>query len=331
MRWRCCHSSTTTHPQPLRILNLVTRSVTRIAISWIARILVWRQLKFGLLAAHCEMEPQPEPGPQPEPQPEPPGRTLSASQKKRAKKARQKARQRSAATSAPARIQRYDDLAAQVKAPVTVHLVPGCPDKGKGAFATRSVAVDEKLWCEAPMLSVQHEGNRSAAVVCAECCRWVGSPEAVLNGVIQWADATRKHGTGDQSAAAPLPPLSPAPGVVCCDDECGTVYCSEECRRVAWAIHHRMLCTGCGAGGTAETLSKGAALHRGAVLCYEQLGKRHGCQEVLTLLARSVVDVLGGWESGGRTAAALAEAMGPYDSLYCIPWWDVPRSGEQSK
>ena len=86
-----------------------------------------------------------------------------------------------------------------------------------------------------------------------------------------------------------------------------------------------MLCTGCGVGGTPETLSKGAALHRGALLWYEQLGEEHGCQEILTLLARSVVDVLGGWEADGRTPAALAAAMKPYDSLYSIAWWDVPR------
>lgn len=169
------------------------------------------------------------------------------------------------------------------------------------------------------MLSVQHEANKAAVAACAECSRWVGTPEAMLNGVIRWGEMATQH----SMAVAQLPP---PPGAVSCEDVCGTVYCSEECRRVAWGIHHRMLCTGCGVGGTPETLSKGAALHRGALLCYEQLGEEHGCQEVLTLLARSVVDVLGGWEADGRTPGALAAAMKPYESLYSIPWWDVPRS-----
>ena len=181
------------------------------------------------------------------------------------------------------------------------------------------------------MLSVQHEANKGAAAVCAECCRWVGTSEAVLTSVIQWAEAISQRITLAGQAPAALSPLPPPSGSLACAEMCGTVYCSEECRRVAWGIHHRMLCTGCGVGGTPETLSKGAALHRGALLWYEQLGEKHGCQETLTLLARSVVDVLGGWEAGGRTPAALAAAMDPYESLYSMPWWDVPRSDPLGK
>jgi hypothetical protein len=270
------------------------------------------------------MEPEPEPEPEPLQQAQP----LSSSQKKRARKARQKARRRAeaAASTPPEPIQRYSELATQLNAPVAVYVAPGCPEKGKGCFTLRSIASGEKLWCEAPMLSVQHEANNATVATCAECSRWVGTPEAVLNGVIRWAEAATQCSMATDQPPAALAPLPPPPGSVVCEEMCGAVYCSEECRRVAWAIHHRMLCTGCGVGGTPETLSKGAALHRGALLCYEQLGEEHGCQEVLSLLARSVVDVLGGWEADGRTPAALAAAMNPYESLYSLPWWDVPRS-----
>ena len=173
------------------------------------------------------------------------------------------------------------------------------------------------------MLSVQHEANRSAAAVCAECCRWVGSAEDILEGVVRWA--------GARSAGARAGRLPEPAGAVRCDEGCGAIYCSEDCRRVAWGIHHRMLCTGCGAAGTPEGLSKGAALHRGALLQYERIAETAGCEELFQLLARSVVDVLGAWEAEGRTPSALLQAMAPYDGLHCVAWWDVPGAGARTE
>jgi hypothetical protein len=221
---------------------------------------------------------------------------------------------------------RYKGLAEELCAPVVVGKVALRPEQ-KGCFAARALSPGEVLWLEAPMLSIQHAANRSAATVCAECCRWVGDADAVLGGVIQWA-------TQGQIPTAPSPSSRDLPvpaGALRCKAACGAVYCSAECRSVAWQMHHRMLCTGCGDAGTPELLSKGAALHRGALLCYEQLADKMGCRELLDLLARSVVDILGGWETNGRDGPALAAAAAPYDTLYTILWWAVPGRGSEAE
>ena len=218
-----------------------------------------------------------------------------------------------------AHYRRYDASIEALGAPIAVRAVASRPEQ-KGAFAVRNIAAGEVLWREAPILSVQHVARRQCVAVCVECCRWVGGGVDMLDRVIKWA-------TGATAAARSLPAPDAA---ISCQEDCGAVYCSVECRSMAWKIHHRMLCTGCGAAATPDRLSKGAAIHRGALLCYERLADKADCRELLELLARSVSDVLGVWDAEGRTDAGLASAMSVYDSLHCVHWWDVPGRGSEA-
>jgi hypothetical protein len=87
----------------------------------------------------------------------------------------------------------------------------------------------------------QTADSARAIPACAECCRWLGGATDALQAVVRWADAQRR-----QAAAVLRPPPRAA---VLCGDGCGAAYCSEACRGNAWAAHHRLLCTGCGAAG----------------------------------------------------------------------------------
>lgn len=112
-------------------------------------------------------------------------------------------------------------------APPPCRVAP-CDGKGNGLLATRAIAEGETIFTETPRVCA----TLSAVPHCAHCCR---------------------------SMAPPLPGLPagslqhwPSPAAVTCP-RCQQRYCSEQCRAVAAASYHAVLCGGgAGAGGCSE-------------------------------------------------------------------------------
>jgi hypothetical protein len=196
--------------------------------------------------------------------------------------------------TAAAHVYSYTDVGAQLGAPVEVR---ASKLGGKGCFASRPIQAGAALWSESPLVSLRgatvaagggrrHEGAEGAAEMistCGGCSCWLGTRAEMLEQVIGWARQRmaarrpRVRPTNGGRGSAVTVAASPAASLACVQ-ACGARYCSDRCRHAAWRSHHRLLCSGCGEGGAPETLSKGAALHRGALLCYEQHAAKCGCK-----------------------------------------------------
>ena len=90
-----------------------------------------------------------------------------------------------------------------------------------------------------PKAWVQDPFNQQQLSVCRRCCKGVGSAGFQLsrcNGKAQPADNV------DAFTLPQVVEVVDAP--VGCINECGAVYCSEECRRIDWEETHEKLCVG---------------------------------------------------------------------------------------
>lgn len=206
----------------------------------------------------------------------------------------------------------FEKLVASLKAPVVVGSSTLCTEQ-KGCFARRQISEGCELWHERPLLSDQELGNDVAVLACAQCCCWLGDRSFILEAVIGWARSKIRGNS-------PVPQRNvdnvATKQAISCSGACGNQYCSTECRDAHWSSHHRMLCTGlpfaiksicksqikfrcagCGAGKTPDELSKGAALHRGALLCYEKHAFDSGHVEPLRFLALATAQILCRWEA----------------------------------
>ncbi len=102
------------------------------------------------------------------------------------------------------------------------------PVHGFGVFATCTIRAGDVILTETPLLRLQSLTNRSDALVCGFCFRFVGSI-GIQMGILARKlnrqsnlEAEGERILGDHTLSA----------TVKCGFECGEVYCSERCRQV---------------------------------------------------------------------------------------------------
>lgn len=110
---------------------------------------------------------------------------------------------------------------------------------GKGLRATRSFKRGDIIFLEVPHLFLQSTPNKQDALVCANCACFVGSVGTQL-GLLE-GTLTRQELLNDNPLFAGDVQLTP---IVHCQDHCGEVYCSDECRDYHHRRGHALLCTG---------------------------------------------------------------------------------------
>ncbi|GAB4823261.1 hypothetical protein N2152v2_010307 [Parachlorella kessleri] len=188
----------------------------------------------------------------------------------------------------PEAVQRFFGQVTQSSSGLEVRLDAG-EAKGKGVFATKAsltVFVSDfnagsVLITEPPLVGIQHNSNRTAALVCSHCFQYLGSVEtqigvrlAALQGEAELdgeADGAPGRGEGVGGVAdneeliyalltgdlnLPLTDQVPLPEVVLCPGGCSDdKYCSERCAQAAWQQYHSLLCLGDACGGNSSSSS----------------------------------------------------------------------------
>eukprot|EP00929_Paragymnodinium_shiwhaense_P074029 TRINITY_DN37857_c0_g1_i1.p1 TRINITY_DN37857_c0_g1~~TRINITY_DN37857_c0_g1_i1.p1 ORF type:complete len:507 (+),score=101.54 TRINITY_DN37857_c0_g1_i1:140-1522(+) len=232
------------------------------------------------------------------------------------------ARQQFAAASAmPAEeaSRRLNEVIAETGAAVEVRWIDA--EHGKGLFAKEAFAVGAEFWREFPLVHPLQHLNNTGVLTCGHCGAWLGTLEDAAAVFVSSRSPGGKLGT--RSFHTPGGNLSPrlAGKLLQCKGHCGVFYCGEDCRRSAWFSQHMLLCTGCGEGQAPEDLSEGQALHRGALMRFEQHAQ--ACNEALVLAARIIACIICDWEMHGRTKEALRDAKALFGTFQSPPWWDV--------
>lgn len=114
------------------------------------------------------------------------------------------------------------------------------PLHGFGVFAGTSIKAGTVIFNEEPLLRLQSLTNKSDAVVCGGCYRFVGSLGLQLEFL-----ARKVNRLSSFEAGARFPQDQFLSEVVTCGFTCGELYCSEACRAMHWDRGHSVLCTGC--------------------------------------------------------------------------------------
>ena len=110
---------------------------------------------------------------------------------------------------------------------------------GTGLRVTKSMKRGDVVFHEVPWLFLQTIPNKQDVVVCANCACFVGSLGTQL-GLLERSLSRQEllqdnlHFVGDIQ-------LTP---VIHCNNHCGEVYCSEQCRDNHFLRGHDLLCTG---------------------------------------------------------------------------------------
>lgn len=100
------------------------------------------------------------------------------------------------------------------------------PVHGFGVFATSPIRAGEVILTEAPLLRLQSLTNKSDALVCGYCFRFVGSIGIQMNVLARKLNRLSNFSAEEES----FPGDKRLSGVVKCGFECGEIYCSERCR-----------------------------------------------------------------------------------------------------
>ena len=97
---------------------------------------------------------------------------------------------------------------------------------GIGVCATRDVPCGELVLKEKPMLRLQTLPNRSDALVCGQCFRFVGSIGTQLRFLARVIDRRSAFDAAEGVFESDMR-LSE---IIKCGFDCGEIYCSEKCR-----------------------------------------------------------------------------------------------------
>lgn len=108
------------------------------------------------------------------------------------------------------------------------------PIKGKGLYALRSYKVGDVLLSETALGCAQ-DISASSIPVCSNCLVSLETPCDIFERVVGSSDKFK------EAADVHMWPVGPRK-IVNCDQPCGERYCSEECKAIAAADHHRAIC-----------------------------------------------------------------------------------------
>lgn len=113
------------------------------------------------------------------------------------------------------------------------------PLHGRGLKASRNISVGELVVSEIPIHFLQSVPNKQEVIVCAKCSQFVGSLKtqlALLTGEInRGQDLTELYLNSDYPIITKM---------ISCQNKCGEIYCSEECKNFHFNDCHSILCTG---------------------------------------------------------------------------------------
>ncbi|RLN93127.1 hypothetical protein BBJ28_00018041 [Nothophytophthora sp. Chile5] len=197
--------------------------------------------------------------------------------------------------------------------------------KGKAMYAGKALKAGEPIWTEAPFVAMQHEDNKEFVDCCDNCfvplidskeC-WARVTSGEVEGEAAPADEAAAMAT-EQDFEAAIAFLQKEGGkspeesyfsvfklaenqVKCA---CGVVYCSENCKQLAYAQHHAVLC----AHSEERENAMGQFLNHTLVT-----------NEIFQLAAKVVSKIL------LRFVATqdMAQARQPVDIFCKLPWWEV--------
>ncbi|KAG7382711.1 hypothetical protein PHYPSEUDO_004402 [Phytophthora pseudosyringae] len=198
--------------------------------------------------------------------------------------------------------------------------------KGKAMFAGRALKAGEPIWTEAPFVAMQHEDNKEFVDCCANCfvplidskacwARVVAASSAEVEGEAAPADEAAASDADFEAAIAFLQKeggKSPeesyfsvfklAESQVKCG--CGALYCSDNCRQIAYAQHHALLCP----RSEEREGAMGQFLNHTLVT-----------NEIFQLAAKVVAKILLLFVA----TQDAAQARQPVDMFCKLPWWEV--------
>lgn len=110
---------------------------------------------------------------------------------------------------------------------------------GVGISAMRSIRRGDVIFSESPILFLQSVPNRQDDLVCAACAKFVGTIGTQLSLLSR---ESQRHEHLNDFPRFPndvcLSPMYP------CLNQCGEVYCSDDCRSLHHTDGHYLLCTG---------------------------------------------------------------------------------------
>eukprot|EP00668_Euglena_longa_P038445 GGOE01049451.1.p1 GENE.GGOE01049451.1~~GGOE01049451.1.p1 ORF type:complete len:451 (-),score=125.20 GGOE01049451.1:43-1317(-) len=178
--------------------------------------------------------------------------------------------------------------------------------KGKALVLEESVAPGDVIvvdWPDAAVPAIEEDG----VPTCAHCLRSLESSHQNLERVL---------GLDHQQVDATLGPLaaSEAPRMVSCEgaEGCPEVYCSIECRRIAWELHHCILCPLRGLEAPLPLL----------VAYHQQMWEVNGVDfaDIFWMALRVVATALA---SMARDGLSLAEALQPFGAYVSADWTEI--------
>ncbi|RLN55650.1 hypothetical protein BBJ29_008696 [Phytophthora kernoviae] len=203
-------------------------------------------------------------------------------------------------------------------------------DKGKAMYAGKALKAGEPIWTEAPFVAMQHEDNKEFVDCCDNCfvplidskncwARVVASSSEV-EGEAAPAEENSASEADFEAAIAFLQKeggKSPeesyfsvfklAENQVKCS--CGVVYCSNNCKHLAYVQHHAVLCP--------HTEEKNNAM--GHFLNHTVV-----TNEIFQLAAKVIAKVLLLFVA----TQDMTQARLPVDIFCKLPWWEVITSEE---
>ena len=119
--------------------------------------------------------------------------------------------------------------------------------KGYGLRATRKIEVGELILEEEPLLLAQSIGNEKLCKVCSHCLKFVGNvTEQFLKLLVANEESKQQQDIENFTKlfGEHVPVENPElPLGTECDNQCGTIYCSESCKKNAFNNYHKLLCS----------------------------------------------------------------------------------------
>eukprot|EP00123_Amoebidium_parasiticum_P015120 comp22796_c1_seq1/m.35727 comp22796_c1_seq1/g.35727 ORF comp22796_c1_seq1/g.35727 comp22796_c1_seq1/m.35727 type:complete len:416 (-) comp22796_c1_seq1:115-1362(-) len=174
--------------------------------------------------------------------------------------------------------------------------------RGKGVVSTREISEGEVVFKEKPLVAIQHVANRSKAIVCDQCFRFIGTLQLQVDNLL---------GEGHVQLP-PLDGINPQESfcpIYQCANGCGALYCSELCRNLSYDNHHRLLCPG------EDDDHPWWHLYRFAL----------ETNDIFLLVTRGISTVIQECERNGGDVDDAEEC---FRYVFKAPWWDVVGQSE---
>ena len=161
------------------------------------------------------------------------------------------------------------------------------------------------------MLRLQSLPNRSDALVCGHCFRFLGSVGMQLGILSRQVNRLNC----EQLLMASRPGDEALSDVISCGYHCGELYCSEQCRNAHWQRCHSLLCTGC--------VSEDAAGHS-PLIAFKQYAV--STNEILLMVGDQFAEIFShpAIAAGGDDCQVVArELVRPFENYVHQLWWDA--------